>query len=550
MQKTGLQKYVLLFIPLLFLIYSAPSALDYVFHYPDEKYYTDAVIQMMDKGDLFTPYKADGTPRFKKPIITYWVLMVSYKMFGVSRISSRLFFWLAGALLVLVTYLMTKSLSKDKNIAIIAAFLTASNPMVLMSASRSIPDILLVLFLTVSAWGFLEILLAVNPNKKYYWMAYLGAALAFETKGIPAAGFAGVSILFLLLNPWKKKRIKDLFEPISLVVAICVALSWFVIMYAEHGTTYLSSFFADQIGDRVSSKTAQVVNNTFLGIGNLIVFLIPWIFIVLSKPKKMKEFNASLSLQTKAIFGFIVAWIILFVVMSGAVFKFYDRYILPVIPLLSFLFAYILTQSVTGLKKAFLKVFLILNVVIVSISILYAVFILPDPVLILGIIFSAGIITAWFFHVFQKLSKEILIANAIMLLFFNTFILMYPLLMPNPGKQLVNNLYRQGITSANKVYVYGNIRTASNIRIHCNNHLQVVSMDTVYSMPVQPDTYLVFSKKEEPFLHLNGYNISEGSEEWSRVPVEKFPGFMQNGILKLKESGTKYYIAKPKPSTR
>ncbi|HKI88992.1 MAG TPA: hypothetical protein VKA38_08200, partial [Draconibacterium sp.] len=94
MQKTGLQKYVLLFIPLLFLIYSAPSALDYVFHYPDEKYYTDAVIQMMDKGDLFTPYKADGTPRFKKPIITYWVLMVSYKMFGVSRISSRLFFWL------------------------------------------------------------------------------------------------------------------------------------------------------------------------------------------------------------------------------------------------------------------------------------------------------------------------------------------------------------------------------------------------------------------------------------------------------------------------
>lgn len=547
MAKTGVQKYALLIIPLLFLLYSAPGALDYVFHYPDEKYYTDAVQQMMDKGDLFTPYKADGTPRFKKPVITYWVLMASYKMFGVSRFSSRLFFWLAGALLVLVTFLMAKSLTKDRNIAVIAAFITASNPLVLISASRSIPDILLVLFLTVSAWGFLEILLAVNPHKKYYWMAYLGAALAFETKGIPAVGFAGISILFLLLNPWKKKKIKDLIEPVSLVVAICVALSWFVIMYAEHGTTYLSSFFADQVGERVSSKIMQVVTNTFLGIGNLILFFIPWVIIVSSKPKRLKTFITSQSLQTKAIFGFIISWVILFVIMSGAVFKFYDRYVLPVVPLLSILFAYLLTQSAIRFKNGFFRLFLMLNLVVVAINIWYAIFILPDPVLVAGTLFSIGLITAWFFNAFRRISKEICIANAIMFLYFNTFILLYPLLMPNPGKQLVTHLHRQGITVTNKVYVYGNIRTASNIRIHSNNHLQVVSMDTVYTMPPDRESFLVFSKKEKPFLHLEGYHVTEGSEEWSRVPVEKFPEFLQQPVKKLKESGTKYYIAKPLP---
>lgn len=546
MPKTGLQKYALVIIPLLFLLYSAPSALDYVFHYPDEKYYTDAVIQMMDKGDLFTPYKADGTPRFKKPIITYWVLMASYKMLGVSRFSSRLFFWLAGALLVLVTFLMAKSLTKNKNIAVVAAFLTASNPLVLMSASRSIPDILLVLFLTISAWGFLEIMLTVNPKKKYYWMAYVGAALAFETKGIPAAAFGGISILFLLLNPWKKKRIKEVIEPFSLIVAIVIALSWFIIMYAQHGSTYLSSFFADQVGDRVSSKVTQVVTNTFLGIGNLIVFFIPWVFIVFSKPKKLKEFSASLSLQTKAIFGFVVTWVILFVIMSGAVFKFYDRYVLPVVPLLSLLFAFILTQSATKFKKGFFRFFLILNLVVVTINIWYAIFILPDPILILGILFSVGILAAWFFNAFPKISKEILIANGIMLLFFNTFILFYPLLMPNPGEQLVKNLHKEGISKADKVYVYGNIRTASNIRIHCKNQLKVISMDTVYTLPNNRKDFLVFSKKEEPFLSLNNYTVTKGSEEWSRVPVNKFPGFMQNAVSNLKESGTKYYIAKPK----
>ena len=547
MQKAGLHKYVLLVIPLLFLIYSAPSALDYVFHYPDEKYYTDAVLQMMDKGDIFTPYKADGTPRFKKPIITYWVLMASYKMFGVSRFSSRLFFWLTGALLVLVIYLMAKSLSKDKNTAILAAFLTASNPLVLMSASRSIPDILLVLFLTISAWGFLEILLSVNPPKKYYWMAYVGAALAFETKGIPAAAFAGVSILFLLFNPWKKKKIIQVYEPWSLIVAIVIALSWFVIMYAQHGTTYLSSFFADQVGDRVSSKVTQVLTNTLLGIGNLVAFLFPWIVIVLAKPKKLKEFNTTFSLQTKAILGFILGWVILFVLMSGAVFKFYDRYVLPVIPLISLFFAFILTHSATELKKPFLKLFLILNLVIVTVNIVYSIFILPDTILILGTLFSAGIITAWFLNVFRSVSKEIQIANGIMLLFFNVFILLYPLLMPNPGEQLVENLRRQGATSNDKVYVYGNIRTASNIRIHSADNLQVISMDTVYTLPAEPVHFLVFSKKEEPFLNLAGYKITKGSEEWSRVPINKFPDFMQNTISNLKKSGTKYYIATLKP---
>jgi 4-amino-4-deoxy-L-arabinose transferase-like glycosyltransferase len=60
MQKGKFHKYSWLIIPLLFLLYSAPSALDYVFHFPDEKYYTDAVLQMMDKNDCFTPYSADG----------------------------------------------------------------------------------------------------------------------------------------------------------------------------------------------------------------------------------------------------------------------------------------------------------------------------------------------------------------------------------------------------------------------------------------------------------------------------------------------------------
>ena len=193
-------KYSWIIIAVVFLLFSAPSALEYFFYYPDEKYYVDSVLQMMDNGDYLTPLNANGTPRFLKPVATYWTLAGSYKLFGVSKFSSRLFFWLAGALLTALTYTMARSVTGRKKTALTAALITASNPLVLMSAGRSIPDILLVLFMTVSAFGFIKIMLDDNPKNKYYWMAYAGAAVAFETKGLPAAVFAGVSFLFLLLN--------------------------------------------------------------------------------------------------------------------------------------------------------------------------------------------------------------------------------------------------------------------------------------------------------------------------------------------------------------
>ena len=140
---------------------------------------------------------------------------------------------------------------KDKKVATLAAFITAANQLVLMSASRSIPDILLVLFLTISAWGFLEILLAKNPTKRHFLMAYLGTALAFETKGIPVTVFAGTSNVFLLFNHGKRENLIQLIEPVSIIVSVLIALSWFILMYIQHSPVYLSSFFEDQVGKRV-----------------------------------------------------------------------------------------------------------------------------------------------------------------------------------------------------------------------------------------------------------------------------------------------------------
>jgi 4-amino-4-deoxy-L-arabinose transferase-like glycosyltransferase len=376
-------------------------------------------------------------------------------------------------------------------------------------------------------------------------LAYLGAALAFETKGLPAAAFAGTSMLFLLFNPWKKVPFKNLFEPFSLIVSVLVAFSWFILMYLEHGSVYLSSFFADQVGERVSSKTAQFFGNSGLGVVNLFAFLIPWIFIFFSQPRKLKSYISSSIKEEKAIFGFIFTWLILVLLMAGAVFKFYDRYLLPIIPLLSILFAFILINIETKFKKTTFWVLLVLTILMITLSILFALFIHPNFVLLIGTTLSMVIIVAYFTQLFKSISIEVLIANIFLLFFFNAFILMNVLLMPNPGKQLLEHLKAAGHSNNQKVYVYGNIRTASNIRIHGKNQFKVISMDTVFTIPETPAHFLVFNEKDLDKLDLENYIVTDGSEEWSALVVEKFPTFLQTGISNIKNSSTKYIIAKP-----
>jgi hypothetical protein len=145
-------------------------------------------------------------------------------------------------------------------------------------------------------------------------------------------------------------------------------------MYIEHGQEFIGSFFADQVGYRVSSKFVQVFTNGFLGIINLIAFTLPWIVIAFSRPKKLKIFVLNSDPKTKAILGMIAVWVVMVIVMSGAVFKFYDRYLLPVIPLVSLFFAFIITKIETRGTKTALKIFSGFTFLILFVNILYRVY--------------------------------------------------------------------------------------------------------------------------------------------------------------------------------
>lgn len=334
---------------LLFCGLLGPFALDFHLHYPDEIYYRDAAVKMLQTGDYLTTYLGSGELRFKKPILTYWAVLAGFKLFGVHALGSRIFFLLAGTATVGLTYLLGKILFGDRRIAGTAALISASNSILIFAATRSIPDVLLVLTLTVSALGFAGLLRDGEQAKnKFLWMLYLGLGLAFEVKGLPAVALGGIGVLYLRFNPWQRISWKKLLYLPALLVALGIALFWFVAMWELHGPVFLASFLEDQVGTRVTSRVLLVLQNGTVASLLLVGMFLPWVALAIPKAKHTL---ATAWKENPQFFAFALLWGLAIVGMGALTSKFYERYLLPVAPVLALWLAWILVRG-GGLERA------------------------------------------------------------------------------------------------------------------------------------------------------------------------------------------------------
>src|SRR5512141_1868010 len=69
----------------------------------DEPAYAGAAREMLERGDWVTPY-FNGQPRFDKPILFYWLILLSYRVFGITEFAVRFWSALAGLGLVVLLW--------------------------------------------------------------------------------------------------------------------------------------------------------------------------------------------------------------------------------------------------------------------------------------------------------------------------------------------------------------------------------------------------------------------------------------------------------------
>lgn len=530
-------------VALAFILLVGPFALDFHMHYPDEMYYSDAAVRMTQNQDYLTTFLGNGELRFKKPILTYWAVLAGFEIFGISAFSSRILFLLAGAGTIMLVYQIGKITFSNQKVSYLACLITASHPVLIFSSTRSIPDILLAFFLTLSALGFAGMLkYGDQAPKKFLWMIYVGLGLAFEVKGLPAAAFGGIGLMYLLLNPWNRTSLLKLLYFPAILAGLAIAVFWFLSMYIKFGTTYLDSFFGDQVGARLAMQMGTVAKNLLLATVLMGLLYFPWVFLGL---KNFKSNMLSVFEENRAFFGWLILWVISVILMSGMVTKFYERYLLPVVPLASLGLACLLTKSphFSG-DKAF-KIsfygFIILNLVLLLAGLFINLSMDAGWEIYLGLILGIG---ALLILSNCKKPSPLHLAILILFVFYNGSFITYQISLPHQGDQVEQFVSKKEISPGSSIAFIGHLHTGSKIRIGLGKDYFMTDLpkDNFMDTLDQFD-YVIFEEDLMEQMEANHYHVETACLNWDPNMV----GDMLNSILNrnypeiLNQQGKRYF---------
>ncbi|MFM7148342.1 MAG: ArnT family glycosyltransferase, partial [Gemmataceae bacterium] len=165
---------------------------------PDESRYAQIPREMLDRSDLIVP-TLQGEPYLDKPPLFYWMVMLSYRIFGAHDWSARLVPAIAAHLTLLLTYLLGRRTMGERP-AFWAALVLALAPGFLGMSRLLILDGLLTLFVTLALFAGYEALRGNTLRKGWWLLASVAVGLAVLTKG-------PVALLLFLPPLWLHRRL-------------------------------------------------------------------------------------------------------------------------------------------------------------------------------------------------------------------------------------------------------------------------------------------------------------------------------------------------------
>jgi len=241
-------------------------------YHSDENYYVESTRNMVESGDYLTPIYQDKK-RFAKPILYYWLMSVSYKIFGVSLISARLTSAIFGSLAIGLLYVLSNRLF-DGRIALYSSLILPATYMHFQISRWATTDIVMNFFILLALYFFIRLYQGNFAEKKYIYLFYLAMAFGFMTKGPPAVIIPGMVVLAFLLVSGKKRFLSQMRIGRGLVILLIVILPWFVTMLFLHGNEFKDHIIGAEITNRLVHDTPY----SLYFFGALFRYHLPWIF--------------------------------------------------------------------------------------------------------------------------------------------------------------------------------------------------------------------------------------------------------------------------------
>lgn len=319
---------------------------------PDEGRYAEISREMVESGDWLTP-RLNYIKHFDKPLITYWLIGGSFKLFGQNEFAGHLPLAILGLLGILVTYSLGKTLFSQR-VGLLSALI--------LSSSLGYPALTRVLSTDIVLTFFVLCVYLFFVQKKYL-LFYLFLGLAFMTKGPVALLLTILPLSVFLLYTKQASTFKQMRLGWGVVIFTIVALPWYIYEIAINERLWYD-WIVQHTVYRIVSEGKQAF---YFFVPVLLGLFFPWIFFVPATFKKYLKFQrVSLDKKHKDTL-LLFFWFALPFVFFACIGKKLIPYILPLLTPLAILTARFWDEVISNSKKMAKKSFAISYYVLISV---------------------------------------------------------------------------------------------------------------------------------------------------------------------------------------
>ena len=305
----------------------------------DESYYIASSIRMIQSGNFIVPVYFDEV-RFQKPLITYWLTVTGYTIFGINLWSGRLIFLMLSCMLLILVYKFALLILPDTEFAYLNVFLLSSATLFVEFTRVSMSDMPLTLFTTLGLYYFCKALQEPERLNRYYLFAYISMGFAYSSKGFIGI-FPCLAIgvyLFCTRPETYKKYLLWLFHPLYILVFSLLAFSWYLYAYFYHFDDLMKQFTIESSAT-FASNLHPIPGNIFSYLNVLFTYYLP--FTPIAAYLYVKKRTKLPSQLFPIVFYIGITLVLLTLLVS----RHKPRYLLVTFPALTLVISYIIYHS-------------------------------------------------------------------------------------------------------------------------------------------------------------------------------------------------------------
>lgn len=308
---------------------------------PVESNYALTAKEMLLSGDWLSP-RIYGHYWFDKPIMIYWLIALSFKIFGITDFAARLPAALFSAGSVTLIYWFGQKLFNDRKAALLSALVLGTSLEFWVLAKMIITDAVLFFFTSVS---LATLYLGLRNNGIiWYVIAYGAAGMAVLTKGPVGLVLPGIIVISYIVLTRQWQLIKKMFLLPGFLVFLLVAGPWYLKMYQLHGSAFVDTFLGlhNYVRATVSEHPADNVFYYYLVL--FPISLLPWTGILL-------KYRSILGQEIKSThLVYLGIWPIIIIVFYSLMATKYLTYVFPASFPVALLIGYTL-RKMQGLQE-------------------------------------------------------------------------------------------------------------------------------------------------------------------------------------------------------